>query len=82
MSATHDVRAVTPPGVVLRQQGKPLICLTAYLTPIAKLVDPHCDQEASAAVAEYAKEVRERRFPAAEHVFGDTPKAVAGGDAA
>jgi 3-methyl-2-oxobutanoate hydroxymethyltransferase len=39
-------------------------------------------QEASAAIAGYAKEVRERRFPTAEHVFGDTPKAVAGEGAA
>ncbi|APX22095.1 MAG: 3-methyl-2-oxobutanoate hydroxymethyltransferase [Rhodobacteraceae bacterium] len=29
-------------------------------------------EEAEAAIAEYAREVRERRFPAAEHVFADT----------
>ena len=39
-------------------------------------------QQASAAIAGYARDVRERRFPAAEHVFGDIPKAVAGEDAA
>lgn len=37
---------------------------------------------ASAAIAVYAQEVRERRFPAAEHVFGDKPKTVSGGEAA
>ncbi|TIT29380.1 MAG: 3-methyl-2-oxobutanoate hydroxymethyltransferase, partial [Mesorhizobium sp.] len=26
------------------RKGKaPLVCLTAYTTPVAKLVDPHCD---------------------------------------
>jgi 3-methyl-2-oxobutanoate hydroxymethyltransferase len=30
-------------------------------------------QTAEAAIAAYATEVRERRFPAAEHVFGDAP---------
>lgn len=24
-------------------EGKPLVCLTAYTTPMAKLLDPHCD---------------------------------------
>lgn len=37
---------------------------------------------ASAAIAAYAREVRERRFPAAEHVFGDEPRTVKGGEAA
>jgi 3-methyl-2-oxobutanoate hydroxymethyltransferase len=39
-------------------------------------------QEAATAIAAYADEVRERCFPDDEHVFGDTPKAVAGEDAA
>lgn len=43
MSATTDVRAVTPPDVAARKVGVPLVCLTAYTTPIARLVDPHCD---------------------------------------
>lgn len=43
MSATHDVRAVTPPEVSARKGTAPLVCLTAYSTPIARLVDPHCD---------------------------------------
>lgn len=43
MSATNDVRAVTPPDVAARKGGVPLVCLTAYTTPIARLVDPHCD---------------------------------------
>lgn len=36
-------------------------------------------QAAESAIADYAREVRERRFPAAEHVFGDRPKKTAGG---
>ena len=43
MSATNDVRAMTPPDVAARKGGVPLVCLTAYTTPIARLVDPHCD---------------------------------------
>lgn len=43
MSATHHVRAVTPPEVEARKGGMPLVCLTAYTTPVARLVDPHCD---------------------------------------
>lgn len=43
MSVTGMVRAVTPPEVLARKGGEPLVCLTAYTTPVAKLVDPHCD---------------------------------------
>ncbi|MGB3389704.1 MAG: 3-methyl-2-oxobutanoate hydroxymethyltransferase [Pseudaminobacter sp.] len=43
MSATSATRALTPPDVLARKGGEPLVCLTAYTTPIAKLVDAHCD---------------------------------------
>ncbi|RWQ17241.1 3-methyl-2-oxobutanoate hydroxymethyltransferase, partial [Mesorhizobium sp.] len=43
MSATQDVRAMTPPKVAERKGGVPLVCLTAYTTPVARLVDPQCD---------------------------------------
>ncbi|RWO95063.1 MAG: 3-methyl-2-oxobutanoate hydroxymethyltransferase [Mesorhizobium sp.] len=43
MSATQNVRAMTPPKVAERKGGVPLVCLTAYTTPVARLVDPHCD---------------------------------------
>jgi 3-methyl-2-oxobutanoate hydroxymethyltransferase len=43
MSGTGEVRAVTPPQVVQRKGGTPIVCLTAYTTPVARLVDPHCD---------------------------------------
>ena len=43
MSATKDVRALTPPDVAARKGGTPLVCLTAYTTPVARLVDRHCD---------------------------------------
>jgi 3-methyl-2-oxobutanoate hydroxymethyltransferase len=39
-------------------------------------------RSADAAIAAYAEEVRERRFPSAEHVFGDGPDVIAGGQAA
>ncbi|WP_292227825.1 3-methyl-2-oxobutanoate hydroxymethyltransferase [Mesorhizobium sp.] len=34
---------------------------------------------AEAGDSRYAQEVRERRFPTAEHLFGDAPRAVIGG---
>ncbi|TJV46181.1 MAG: 3-methyl-2-oxobutanoate hydroxymethyltransferase [Mesorhizobium sp.] len=43
MSATQNVKAMTPPKVAARKGGVPLVCLTAYTTPIARLVDSHCD---------------------------------------
>ncbi|TIW97290.1 MAG: 3-methyl-2-oxobutanoate hydroxymethyltransferase, partial [Mesorhizobium sp.] len=43
MSATGQTRALTPPDVAARKGKAPLVCLTAYTTPVARLVDPHCD---------------------------------------
>lgn len=43
MSATGRTQAVTPPIVAARKGSTPLVCLTAYTTPMAKLVDRHCD---------------------------------------
>ncbi|WP_040677754.1 3-methyl-2-oxobutanoate hydroxymethyltransferase [Nitratireductor pacificus] len=43
MSATGRSMALTPPEVLARKGGVPIVCLTAYTTPIARLVDPHCD---------------------------------------
>ncbi|MDE2582653.1 MAG: 3-methyl-2-oxobutanoate hydroxymethyltransferase [Rhodospirillales bacterium] len=43
MSVARKTGAVTPPEVLARKGGVPLVCLTAYTTPMARLVDPHCD---------------------------------------
>jgi 3-methyl-2-oxobutanoate hydroxymethyltransferase len=43
LSATGKSAALTPPQVVKSKGGTPLVCLTAYTTPMAKLVDTHCD---------------------------------------
>ncbi|TGD65734.1 3-methyl-2-oxobutanoate hydroxymethyltransferase [Tabrizicola sp. WMC-M-20] len=43
MSATSPVRPVLPPDITARKGGQPLVMLTAYTTPMARLVDPHCD---------------------------------------
>jgi 3-methyl-2-oxobutanoate hydroxymethyltransferase len=43
MSATSPVRAVLPPDIKARKGGVPLVVLTAYTTPMARLVDAHCD---------------------------------------
>ncbi len=43
MSATSPVRPVLPPDIRARKGTVPLVVLTAYSTPVARLVDPHCD---------------------------------------
>ena len=43
MSATSPVRPVLPPDIRARKGGIPLVVLTAYSTPVARLVDAHCD---------------------------------------
>lgn len=43
MSATAPTRPVLPPDIKARKGGTPLVVLTAYTTPVARLVDPHCD---------------------------------------
>ena len=43
MSATAPVRPVLPPDIKARKGGTPLVVLTAYTTPVARLVDAHCD---------------------------------------
>ena len=43
MSATAPVRPVLPTDIKARKGGDPIVCLTAYTTPVARLVDPHCD---------------------------------------
>jgi 3-methyl-2-oxobutanoate hydroxymethyltransferase len=43
VSATRRNPALTPPQVANSKGGTPLVCLTAYTTPMARLVDAHCD---------------------------------------
>jgi len=43
MSATAPQRSVLPPDIRARKGGVPLVVLTAYTTPVARLVDAHCD---------------------------------------
>jgi 3-methyl-2-oxobutanoate hydroxymethyltransferase len=43
MSTTAKIKAIMPPDIVARKGNEPIVCLTAYSTPIARLVDPHCD---------------------------------------
>lgn len=43
MSATAPVRPTLPADILARKGGTPIVCLTAYTTPVARLVDPHCD---------------------------------------
>lgn len=43
MSATAPVRPVLPADIQARKGGTPIVVLTAYTTPVARLVDAHCD---------------------------------------
>lgn len=43
MSATSPERPVLPPDIRARKGQTPLVVLTAYTTPMARLVDAHCD---------------------------------------
>lgn len=43
MSATSPLRPVLPPDIRARKGQAPLVVLTAYTTPMARLVDGHCD---------------------------------------
>jgi 3-methyl-2-oxobutanoate hydroxymethyltransferase len=43
MSVASHTRAITPRQVLAAKGGTPLVCLTAYTTPIARLADRHCD---------------------------------------
>nr|WP_292899632.1 3-methyl-2-oxobutanoate hydroxymethyltransferase [Nitratireductor sp.] len=43
LSANARISALTPPDVLAKKGGEPLVCLTAYTTPLARIVDRHCD---------------------------------------
>ena len=43
MSATSQIRALTPADITARKGGQPIVCLTAYTTPMARLVDAQCE---------------------------------------
>ena len=44
MSATPDRKPrLTPADIRARKGAEPVVCLTAYTTPVAELVDSHCD---------------------------------------
>lgn len=43
MSVTGTIKRLTAVDIRGRKGGDPLVCLTAYTTPIARLTDPHCD---------------------------------------
>lgn len=36
-------KPLTPPDIAARKGAQPIVCLTAYTTPVARMVDAHCD---------------------------------------
>lgn len=43
MSVAVETRALTPPEIAARKGKDRIACLTAYTTPVAQLVNRHCD---------------------------------------
>ena len=43
MNSERRVTRNTVPELRARKGGEPIVCLTAYTTPIARRLDPHCD---------------------------------------
>jgi 3-methyl-2-oxobutanoate hydroxymethyltransferase len=43
MSASSPLRPTLPADIRAKKGGDPLVVLTAYTTPVARLVDAHCD---------------------------------------
>ena len=43
MSILSRVNRISVPDIQARKGGEPVVCLTAYTTPMAKQVDPHTD---------------------------------------
>lgn len=43
MSANAEQKRLAPPDIQARKGTEPLVVLTAYTTPMARLVDAHCD---------------------------------------
>jgi 3-methyl-2-oxobutanoate hydroxymethyltransferase len=43
MSVTNKTKRITARDIRLRSGGEPIVALTAYTTPMARALDPHCD---------------------------------------
>jgi 3-methyl-2-oxobutanoate hydroxymethyltransferase len=43
MSTTSQAKRITPTQIEAMKGTRPIVSLTAYTTPIARLLDPHCD---------------------------------------
>lgn len=43
MSVQTRTTRISVPDIQARKGGRPIVCLTAYTTPIARLLDPHVD---------------------------------------
>jgi 3-methyl-2-oxobutanoate hydroxymethyltransferase len=43
VSRATAIKSITPPAIQARKGGDPIVCLTSYTAPMARLVDPHAD---------------------------------------
>jgi 3-methyl-2-oxobutanoate hydroxymethyltransferase len=42
-TGTNETRRISVPEIAARKGGEPVVCLTAYTAPMAKILDPHVD---------------------------------------
>ncbi|MFP6734403.1 MAG: 3-methyl-2-oxobutanoate hydroxymethyltransferase [Rhodospirillales bacterium] len=40
---TNETKRISVPDIAARKGGEPVVCLTAYTAPMAKILDPHVD---------------------------------------
>ena len=43
MSSHKSLKRMTVPKIIERKSGDPIVCLTAYTAPMARMMDPHVD---------------------------------------
>jgi hypothetical protein len=43
VSKTVRTKPITPPAIRARKGGEPIVCLTSFTAPMARLVDPYVD---------------------------------------
>ncbi len=43
MSVSAKIKSLTPPDISERKGKTPIVCLAAYTTPVARMIDAHCD---------------------------------------
>ena len=62
MSATARQKALMPSEIRAMKGGTPIVSLTAYTTPMAQMMDAHCDFVLSVTASPWCSTGSPRRF--------------------